>query len=383
MENSQSSINKIKQLLAEKRWIRIAAICIGIAIIFVGTASALSAYGIIPPAPWDREKLAEKKYVCPDKLLFKDSGEAEFAILNDKKWALSQEEINWMSKNCDANVFTREESPVEKPIEPENVTNSNQNSTQSSSGTPAKKESVSQSTPSANQTTSESPNSQPSSQSSEGTVPQSTQPEPAPSIDNTPPVIKNLMVEFGRYDPATGRAGAFLFDANQDKVFLEFGARVMGPDGEKTLPTFEYRTAEGATVYAAADGYVTMVEYQADTADYEIIASPVKENSAWLVSYDHVKGVNLAVGDFISAGQTLGTVGSFGSGMGRTELMIRKHTESKDYCPFSLFSSSLIEEYKQKVRDLIVDWESFKGNTSIYDESRDIYPGCPYETLID
>lgn len=207
-----------------------------------------------------------------------------------------------------------------------------------------------------------------------------------PARDTTQPILKNLAVEFGRYDPITGRAGTFLFQKDQDKVFLEFGAKVMGPDGEKTLPTFEYRTIEGATVYAAADGYVTNLEYQSETDDYEILIAPVKQNSVWYVSHDHVKGVSLKVGDRVTAGQVLGTVGSWFGGLGRTELMIGRSNSGRGatyYCPFKLFDPLLVGEYKQKVGNLTADWESFKGDTSIYNESKDVHPGCPYETLSD
>ena len=203
-----------------------------------------------------------------------------------------------------------------------------------------------------------------------------------PPATISPPVLKNLVVDFGQYNPATGRAGAFLFDADQDKVFLEFGAQVNGPDGPKTLPTFEYRTVDGASVHAAADGYVTAVMNQPETGDYEILVSPNKDSRDWFVGYDHVKGVTLQVGDQVTAGQYLGTVGSWGSGLGRTELQVGKSGSNSvtNYCPFSLFSPSLLNTYKQQVMDLMADWESFKGNTNIYNDSGP-YPGCSSETL--
>lgn len=84
--------------------------------------------------------------------------------------------------------------------------------------------------------------------------------------------LKNLIVDIQRYDPTSGRAGAFDFWAGEteNKVFLEFGAVVGSPTGDKILPTFEYRVASDAIVYAPIDGVVTGVTFQSDSGDYEI-----------------------------------------------------------------------------------------------------------------
>lgn len=202
------------------------------------------------------------------------------------------------------------------------------------------------------------------------------------------PVLKNLSVDFESYNPATKRAGAFIFKSAEDMIFLNIGARVKGPDGWKIIPEFEYRTDPNARVYAAADGVVTRVEFQNDSKDSEIETKP-NIKSIYSVINDHVKNATVKVGDEIKAGQplgTAGTAGSRGSSLGRTELMVNKElgmSVSEHRCPFEFFDPALLEEYKQKVSQLMKDWEDFKGNSALYDETKDIWPGCNYEKLIE
>ncbi len=206
-----------------------------------------------------------------------------------------------------------------------------------------------------------------------------------PKDEDEMPVLKNLSVDFGPYDPVTKRAGVFLFKSAEDMIFLNIGARVKGPDGWKIIPEFEYRTDPEAKVYAAAAGVVTRVELQSGSNDYEIEIKP-NIKSTYSVINDHIKNVTLKVGDEIEAGQLLGTAGTWGNGLGRTELMVNKNLSmgiSEHHCPFEFFDQVLLEEYKQNVSTLMKDWESFKGNTTLYDEAKDIWPGCAYEKLIE
>lgn len=201
------------------------------------------------------------------------------------------------------------------------------------------------------------------------------------------PIIKNLMVDFAPYNSATGKAGAFLFKKEEDKVFLEFGDVVTNPQGQKihVLPTFEYHTDPNAVVYAVANGIVRKIDYQLDGNDYELHLS--EENGyTWELSYDHVRNLTVKNGDKVTAGQKLGTVGPWSNGLGRVELQVKKPIDKNsiyDYCPLSLFNPALLEEYKQKISTLMNDWEKFKGDNSIYNETKDFLPGCLYEKLIE
>ncbi|MHA1275157.1 MAG: hypothetical protein ACTSQS_17275 [Promethearchaeota archaeon] len=196
----------------------------------------------------------------------------------------------------------------------------------------------------------------------------------------TKPVLKNLGIKFGRYNNETGRAGDFIFDNNTDKVFLEFGAEVMGENGPKELPTFEYLVANDTEVFSICDGIVSGLKYQEDTEDYEIWIIPAL-GSPWLIILDHVRDPEISQNDYVKAGDVIGIAGTYSAPFGRFEIMIVNENEGKAYAPFALFDKDLKDEYEQKVWDLMKDWEEFKGDSSIYDEDKMVYAGCLYETM--
>jgi hypothetical protein len=203
-------------------------------------------------------------------------------------------------------------------------------------------------------------------------------------LSGPPPVLKNLGVDFAPYDPSTGRAGAFVFTDSEDKVFLEFGAVVQGPEGPKVLPTFEYIVSSEADVYAVCDGIVLEIRYQKDTQDYEVLIAPTAD-SPWRVSHDHVRDLKVSEGNKVTAGDVLGKPGTFSDNLGRTEIMVFKNQFDKSlaYAPFKFFDPKLSEEYQQKVWRLMEDWESFKNDLTIYDQKAmtKFYAGCLYEEL--
>lgn len=211
---------------------------------------------------------------------------------------------------------------------------------------------------------------------------------PAPTSltsTNKGPVLKNLGVSFESWNRNTNRAGAFLFKSSENKLFLEYGAEVPSSEGgTKILPTFEYRTSPDADVLSAIDGVVTKVDYQSNTQDYEILIQP-EENSQWTLGQDHINNPRVTKGNRVKAGDILGKVGSFGEGLGRTEIMLWKSssTRPETHCPLKYFDPQLLSQYKQKIQQHMKDWEEFKGNSNIYNENNHILPGCIYETLLD
>lgn len=204
----------------------------------------------------------------------------------------------------------------------------------------------------------------------------------APVASNTTPLLKNLAVDFAPYDLRTGKAGAFRFTKAEEKMFYVFGEVVNGSDGSKILPTFEYHIDMAAIVYAAADGYVDKVKYQEDSKDYEIIIM-AEQTSPWGIVYDHVKNPAVEEKNNVTAGQKLGNPGTWNGGLGRTEIQVVKFGEGTtySYCPFNYFDPALIEQFKQKVETLMSDWETYRADSGIYNQSEDIFPGCPYESL--
>jgi len=198
------------------------------------------------------------------------------------------------------------------------------------------------------------------------------------------PVLKNLIVEIEPYDKSLGRAGAIVFESGDDLAFATFGEVVKGPEGAKTLPTFEYHTVPNATVFAAADGVIMDVHLNSGWNDYEILITP-NADSYWQVWYDHVQNVSLKKGDYVTAGQKLGTSGIRSQTAGRTELMVRysnwRAKETYTICPFSVFDLSLSSTYQKKISQLMQDWEDFKSNSLIYNQGSHIYPGCQQKKI--
>lgn len=136
---------------------------------------------------------------------------------------------------------------------------------------------------------------------------ESVDPEPESVPDETQPVLTNFMVNFGTYNSETGMAGDYYFEPYTDKVFGGFGRTVTGPDGPKTLPSFDYFVASNVDIVSPMNAVVTGVIYQESTSDYEIHTQSSIDN-VWVVSFDHIQNLSSAIveGANITAGQYLG-----------------------------------------------------------------------------
>lgn len=189
------------------------------------------------------------------------------------------------------------------------------------------------------------------------------------------PILKNLLVEIAPYDPETGMAGDFDFvtGSSSNKLYYEFGAVVTGHDGEKVLPTFEFRVKAASKVLSPINGQVNRLAYQDETDDYEIILASGPHSDIFVV-VDHVKSVRVSEGNNVTAGMPIGVVGNFSGGLGRVELMVADSDRS--YCPFAYFDPELLVQYRAKLAKLMEDWESFKADESIYNQELMVEIGC-------
>jgi hypothetical protein len=188
------------------------------------------------------------------------------------------------------------------------------------------------------------------------------------------PVLKNLMVQFAPYDSITGKAGDFIFRAEDQKEFCEFGAIV---DMGHLLPNFEYRIDSNAALACPLDGEVENIIYQTGTNDYEIWIAPAA-GSKWLCILDHVRGTTLTKGEHVSAGQIIGKPGPWSSFQGRSELQVN-NPDGEYQCPMLFVDSSVKADVQEKITRLMHDWEVFKGDTTIYGEDTMICAGCNAE----
>lgn len=199
-----------------------------------------------------------------------------------------------------------------------------------------------------------------------------------------PPVLKNLVVHFDVWEQSSNQAGDFLFDETEEKVFLEFGAEVTGPDGPKILPTFEYRVDVSTDLQVPCDGIITDTLYQQETGDYEVWIQPTEE-SAWTVIIDHVTELKYFPGMRVIAGDILGKPGPWSTLLGRVELMVFNMNDGRAYAPFSVFDPNLAPEYESRVWQLMSEWEAFKNDTTLYDEAamETYWAGCLAESYQD
>jgi Peptidase family M23 len=108
--------------------------------------------------------------------------------------------------------------------------------------------------------------------------------------------------------------------------FLPFGALL---DSGQANPAYElYTSADTATVRAASAGIVVAVTPNAaPQTDAEVQLRP-STASTYLLIYDHIVAPQVAVGQTVAAGQTLGQIGPFNdrgrNRNGRVELQINR-----------------------------------------------------------
>ena len=137
--------------------------------------------------------------------------------------------------------------------------------------------------------------------------------------DSTPPVLSVPMIDL-----------ALLTD------FLPFGADL----GGHTSPTYElYTSLDTVTVHAVTAGIVERIFHnEAPNTDYEILIR-LTNQSIYRIDYDHVRSVQVSVGQAVTAGQAIGQIGPFsdagGHRNGRVELQINRGNDAGTlaFCP--------------------------------------------------
>jgi hypothetical protein len=205
-------------------------------------------------------------------------------------------------------------------------------------------------------------------------------PDPLP-VEDSLFILRGLGVEFGPWNPSTNRAGDFLFKAGEERVFVEFGARVTDATGVvRDFPAFECRVLKNALVRTVASGRVVQLDLREDTQDYRITVRSTADPQ-WDVFYGHIRNPAVALNDTIPAGTVLGNPGDWDENLGRFQFMIINTTNRFSHCPFSLFDPATVDAVKTKVAQLMSDWEAFKGDPAVYDEAAQAIPGCGAEVV--
>lgn len=139
-------------------------------------------------------------------------------------------------------------------------------------------------------------------------------PAPTPTRDTTPPTLSVVFVP-----------------GDAVVAFFVFGVTL--PSGVQN-PNYEVETANQSTpVFAASTGKVVNITTTSQ-GDRSVFIVP-NDNSVFDIAYDHVNNVQVTIGQTVTAGQQIGTVGTLNNGRGRTELQINRSDPAPTlaYCP--------------------------------------------------
>lgn len=201
--------------------------------------------------------------------------------------------------------------------------------------------------------------------------------------------IKHLGVNLDYYDPATGKAGDFVFtkeDMSFNMLFMNYGylipASSAGPAKNQPQPTFILPM--GTKVHALVDGEVFDVP-QLYSGDYSV---SVMGEGGLIFETEHVINVIVKKGDKVKAGDVVAEVSDYDAknwaGMGLVEIGVLKGGSTPTHlCPFDYLDDSIKDDTLEKITALQKSWEEYRGDSSIYDESKIVVPGCEMRDPIE
>ncbi|MBI2009435.1 M23 family metallopeptidase [Candidatus Saccharibacteria bacterium] len=195
--------------------------------------------------------------------------------------------------------------------------------------------------------------------------------------------IKHLGVNLDYYDPATKKAGDFLFtnaEVFANQIFMNYGYLIpASPDyPAKRNPQPTFFLPLGTKVHSLVDGKVFRVP-KLYSDDYSVQVQT--EGSELIFEAEHVVNVKVKEGDTVKAGDIIAEVSPFGSqsgsGLGLFEIGILKGGNPPSHiCPFDYLDDSIKDDLLKKITAFQKSWEEYKGNSNIYDESQVVIPGC-------
>ena len=236
---------------------------------------------------------------------------------------------------------------------------------------------------------------------------------------NEAPKLQNLLIaNLGPWDTNDSSFGDLKYNQQFSKtVFDDFGMlHNKGQADQYDNPTFEFRAPADTILLAPVSGVVDMLNWQPSETytqdDWDIVIKP-SQGSMWGINIDHivsidcdrtgstpvvcnlplkVNGTILSKGSVIKAGQVLGYIGNWRdydkTGInGRTELTVMKYFDDysgvTNYCPTMYLNENIEQYFKSAVQDLMDSYETWIGDSSIYNQEDMVAPGCRYSAITE
>ncbi len=176
-------------------------------------------------------------------------------------------------------------------------------------------------------------------------------------------------IHFAKWQTGAATAGDLRFNKNfydvksghSVPVFL-FG-QPLPKDVPMPNPNFEFAGLDKAiTLVSAIDGIVAFIQQQSETNDNEVFLQ-TKENSVWMIGYDHVTDLQVTKGQTIKAGDVIGKAAVQNNGVYRYELQINKEVNGMTtyYCPTDLLAADVKATTVSAMEQMITDWNTFMG----------------------
>ncbi|TSC65674.1 MAG: Uncharacterized protein CEO22_386 [Candidatus Berkelbacteria bacterium Gr01-1014_85] len=198
-------------------------------------------------------------------------------------------------------------------------------------------------------------------------------------------MIKSLPIQLAAYDASTQKAGDLLFTKAKlgefDLPFFPYGFEILansaGPAKKNPQPTFIVPL--GTKVLSIVDGVVQQIP-QLYSQDYSIMVGQ-SLNSSTVYETEHVIKPIVKVGDKVKAGQVIAEVSDYDSkntpGYGLVEIGILEGGNPPQHsCPFSELDPSVKDKISEQLKTLYQDWETYRTNTKLYDETKEPITGC-------
>ena len=207
--------------------------------------------------------------------------------------------------------------------------------------------------------------------------------------------IKSLAINLDYYDPETNMAGDLVFTQDSfpeetvPALFTDYGTEVAGNSANnwqsRLNPQPTFIAPLGTEVHALIDGEVVAIP-QLYSGDYSIHMQG--KGSDLIFETEHVINLKVQIGDKVKAGDVIAEVRDYDAinyhGLGLVEIGILKGGNPPQHlCPFAYLDESIKDDTLSKITDLKKSWEEYRGDTTIYDESAEVIPGCLTQSFIE